>query len=96
MLLPSIIFQDLVFGADLGSGSFSTVRTRARTRHTRCTHTAASRCAHAHARAPEATARHAPPCQVRYCKHVQRGVPAAAWPEYAAKVILVRVRVKVS
>ena len=32
MLLPSIIFQDLVFGADLGSGSFSTVRTRARTR----------------------------------------------------------------
>jgi len=33
---------------------------------------------------------------VRYCKHVQRGVPAAAWPEYAAKVILVRVRVRVS
>eukprot|EP00964_Phaeocystis_antarctica_P077476 scaffold48100_cov45-Phaeocystis_antarctica.AAC.1 len=38
MLLPSIIFQDLVFGADLGSGSFSTVRAHART-HTRHTHT---------------------------------------------------------
>ena len=38
MLLPSIIFQDLVFGADLGSGSFSTVRAHART-HTRYTHT---------------------------------------------------------
>ena len=48
LLLPSIIFQDLVFGRDLGSGSFSTVR---------------------------------------YCKHVQRGRPAVAWPEYAAKVL---------
>ena len=48
MLLPSIIFQDLVFGGEIGSGSFSTVR---------------------------------------YCKHVQRGVAASAWPEYAAKTI---------
>ena len=47
-LLPTVIFQELVFGRDLGSGSFSTVR---------------------------------------YCKHVQRGTPAARWPEYAAKVI---------
>ena len=58
MLLPSIIFQDLVFGADLGSGSFSTVPARAITRararaahemHPHSTLTAASRCAHAHA-----------------------------------------------
>ena len=47
-LLPTVIFQDLVFGAELGSGAFSTVR---------------------------------------YCKHVQRGLPASGWPEYAAKVI---------